>query len=57
MNIQQTVALILTAAIFAFGITAAPALTKSGYAIPPSHTWSQPANFSSFGGSIEPVLY
>lgn len=56
MNTRQTAAWIITAAVLAFGITAAPALTRS-HAVTPSHSWSQPANFTTFGSSVEPALY
>jgi hypothetical protein len=56
MTVRQQATWIIAAIVVAFGITAAPALTKS-YSLAKSHSWSQPANFSSFGGSIEPAVY
>jgi hypothetical protein len=58
MTIRQTAAWLLVATVTAFCITAAPALTKShSNTLAPSQSWSQPADFVSFGGTFETAVY
>jgi hypothetical protein len=54
MTIKQTAAWLVAAPLTAFCI--APALTKS-HTVAQSQSWSQPANFVSFGGTFETPVY
>ena len=57
MTIRQTATWLVVATLTAFFcITAALALTKS-HADVQSQSWSQPANFVSFGGTFETPVY
>jgi hypothetical protein len=56
MTTQQTAAWLLAGTLAAFCVSAATALTKSN-TVAPSQSWSQPANFVSFGGTVETAVY